>query len=203
MEIFKLKAVSRDSFGTKHAKAYRKEDLIPSVLYGGNDDKKFLVKPLDVRELIYTHEFKTVELDFDGELIKAIVKDVQFHPVTDKIIHIDFQELVEGRNVKVSVPVHFEGVAKGVKEGGTLMPLMRKVIIKTTPDHLVNHIVGDITHLGLGQSIRVNQLTIPEGIEIMHDANIPVGYIEIPRSLKSAQDAAVKEGAEKAETASE
>ena len=193
MEIFKLKANKRDSFGTKYAKAYRKEGMIPCVLYGGKENRKFLVKPLEIRDLVYTHEFKIVELDFDGQLVQAIVKDVQFHPVTDNINHIDFQELVEGRKVKVSVPVHYKGDAKGVKEGGTMMPLMRKVIIKSNPDNLVNHIVGDITNLGLGQSIRVSELSIPEGVEVMHDPNTPVGYIEVPRSLKSAKDAAAKE----------
>ncbi|HEB61750.1 MAG TPA: 50S ribosomal protein L25 [Bacteroidetes bacterium] len=193
MEIYKLKTNKRDAFGTRHAKAYRREDLIPCNLYGGKENKAFTVKPLDVRELIYTHEFKIVELDIDGKSVKAIMKEIQFHPVTDKITHIDFQELVEGKKVKVSVPVKFVGDSIGVKEGGTLMPLMRKVIIKTTHDKLVNHIEADITPLALGQSIRVKDLTIPEGIEVMHEANIPVGYIEVPRSLKSAQDAAAKE----------
>ncbi len=195
MEIFKLKTNKRDTFGTRHAKAYRKEDLIPGILYGGEENKSFTVKPLDVRGLVYTHEFKIVELDIEGKPVRAIMKEIQFHPVTDKITHIDFQELVEGKKVKVSVPVKFVGDAIGVKEGGTLMPLMRKVIIKTTHDKLVNHIEADVTSLALGQSIRVKELTVPEGIEIMHDPNIPVGYIEVPRSLKSAKDAAAKEEA--------
>jgi large subunit ribosomal protein L25 len=192
MEIFKLKTNKRDASGTKRAKAYRREDLIPGNLYGGDENKAFTVNPLDVRDLVYTHEFKIVELDIDGKPVKAILKEIQFHPVTDKITHIDFQELIEGKKVKVSVPVKFVGNSIGVKEGGTLMPLMRKVIIKTTHDKLVNHIEADITPLTLGQSIRVKELTIPEGIEVLHEDNIPVGYIEIPRSLKSAKDAAAK-----------
>jgi len=195
MEIFKLKTEKRDNFGTKHAKAIRKEDLIPCVLYGGKENYAFMVKPLDIRDLVYTHEFKIVELDIEGKPVRAIMKEVQFHPVTDNIIHMDFQELMEGRKVKVSVPVAFVGDSKGVKEGGTLMPLMRKVIIKTTPDKLVNKIEADVTSLGLGQSIRIKDLNVPEGIQIMHDENIPVGYIEIPRSLKSAKDAKAKEEA--------
>ena len=199
MEIFKLNTKKRDNFGTKYAKSIRKDDLIPCVLYGGKETYSFMVKPLEIRDLVYTHEFKIVELGIDGgNNIKAIVKEIQFHPVTDNIVHIDFQELVEGRKVKVSVPVSFVGDSKGVKEGGTLMPLMRKVIIKTTPDRLVNKIEADVTSLGLGQSIRVKDLSIPEGIQVMHDDNIPVGYIEIPRSLKSAKDAKAKEEASEA-----
>ena len=192
MEIFKLNTNKRDAFGTSEAKAYRRENLIPCILYGGEENAAFTVHPMDVRDLVYTHEFKIVELNIDGKSVSAILKEVQFHPVTDKIIHMDFQQLMEGKKVKVSVPVKFVGNSIGEKEGGTLMPLMRKVIIKTTHDKLVNHIEADVTPLALGQSIRVKDLSIPEGIEVMHDSNIPVGYIEVPRSLKSAKDAAEK-----------
>jgi large subunit ribosomal protein L25 len=194
MEIFKLTGETRDSFGKKGAKATRKNEIIPCILYGGEESFYFSVKPMEVKHLIYNHKFQMVELNVGGKTITAILKDIQYHPVTDEILHIDFQELVQDRKVKVSVPVEFIGASKGIKEGGALMPLLRKVIIKTTPEKLVDNIKADISSLGLGQSIRVKSLTIPEGIQIMHDENTPIAFIEVPRSLKSAKDAATKTG---------
>ena len=192
MEIFKLQGEKRENFGKKYAKQTRKNETIPCILYGGKENFCFSVKPKEIKDLVYNHTFKVVELDLEGNKTKAILKDIQFHPVTDDILHIDFQELVDGRKVKVSVPVNFTGASKGVKEGGALMPLMRKVIIKTTPEKLVDGITADISKLGLGQSIRVKSLVSPDGVQIMHDENTPIAFIEIPRSLKSAKDAAAK-----------
>ncbi|MGE5356252.1 MAG: 50S ribosomal protein L25 [Deltaproteobacteria bacterium] len=194
MDIFKLQGEKRENFGKRGAKDARNNETIPCVLYGGKESFNFTVKPLEVKHLVYNHSFQIVELNLEGKSIRAILKDIQFHPVTDEILHIDFQELVEGRKVKVSVPVVFTGASKGIKEGGALMPLMRKVIIRTIPEKLVNNIKADISSLGLGQSIRVKSLSTPDGIQIMHDENTPVAFIEIPRSLKSAKDAATKSG---------
>lgn len=192
MEIFNLKGDLRKEFGKKQAKADRNGGFIPCVLYGGENSFSFVVKPMDVKHLVYTPKFKTVSLEVNGETYSAILKDIQFHPVSDEIVHIDFQELIKGRFIKVSVPVRFVGASKGVKEGGALSPLMRKVIIKTKPENLRDEIDADISPLGLGQSLRVKSLVLPDGIQIMHDPNTPVAYIEIPRSLKSAKDAASK-----------
>ena len=159
-------------------------------MYGGDDQYKFTVKPLDVRGLVYTHEFKTVELNLGDKVTKAILKDVQFHPVTDNILHLDFQELVPGRKVKVSVPVSFTGVAPGVKAGGTKVALLRKISIKATPENLVDTLIGDISNLELGATLAVKELKIPEGIEVLENENTPVLFIETPRSLKSLESAA-------------
>ncbi|MBK7095707.1 MAG: 50S ribosomal protein L25 [Saprospiraceae bacterium] len=194
MEIFKLQGEKRENFGKKGAKQARYNETIPCVLYGGEESSFFAVKPMEIKDLVYNHTFKLVEINLEGKKTKAILKDIQFHPVTDNILHIDFQELVDGRKIKVSVPVIYTGASKGVKEGGALMPLMRKVIIKTTPEKLVDNIKADISSLGLGQSIRVKSLISPEGVQVMHDENTPLAFIEIPRSLKSAKDAATKTG---------
>jgi len=192
MEIFKLQGEIRENSGKKHAKEVRKNESIPCVLYGGKDTVSFSVQPKEIKNLIYTDKFRIVELDIAGKATKAILKDVQFHPVTDSVLHMDFQELLEGRKVKVSVPVGFFGVSPSVKEEGSLQSLMRRVIIKTTPDTLVDTLKADISQLGLGQSLRVKHLTIPEGIKVMHDENTPIAFVEIPRSLRSAKDAASK-----------
>jgi large subunit ribosomal protein L25 len=192
MEIFKLQGEIRENIGKKHVKEVRKSEAIPCVLYGGKDTVSFSVDPKDVKDLIYTDIFRIVELDIAGKVTRSILKDVQFHPVSDSVLHLDFQELKDGRNVKVSVPVGFFGSSPGVKEGGSLQSLMRRVVIKTTPDTLVDNLKADISKLGLGQSLRVKHLTIPEGIMVMHDENTPIAFVEIPRSLRSAKDAAAK-----------
>ena len=196
METIKINAKLRDSFGTSGAKKVRNNNLIPCVMYGGDDVYKFTVKPLDVRDLVYTHQFKTVELNLDGKETKAILKDVQFHPVSDSIIHLDFQELVPDRKVKVSVPVSFTGNAPGVKDGGTMVALLRKISIKAAPQYLVDTIVGDISELKLGFSLAVKDLMIPEGIEVLENENTPVLFIETPRSLKSLESELEGEGEE-------
>ena len=192
MEIFKLQGEIRENTGKKPVKELRKNDSIPCVLYGGKDTVSFSVQPKDVKNLIYTDIFRIVELNINASLTKAIVKDVQFHPVSDSVMHMDFQELVEGRKVKVSVPVGYFGDSPGIREGGSLQSRMRRVNIKTTPETLVDNLKADISGLGLGRSLRVKDLSIPEGVQVMHDENTPIVYVEIPRSLRSAKDAASK-----------
>ena len=209
MEIIKINAELRDSRGTSGAKKVRNNNLIPCIMYGGDEQYKFAVKPLDVRGLVYTHEFKTVELKLGDKVTNAILKDVQFHPISDSILHLDFQELVPDKKVKVSVPVSFTGAAPGVKEGGTKVALLRKISIKATPDNLVDTIVGDISNLELGASLAVKELKIPEGIEVLENENTPVLFIETPRSLKSLEsvgdllEEGEEEGAEAAEAPAE
>ncbi len=188
MEIFKLVGNKRESFGSNNARVYRNNELIPCVVYGGKEVQNFTVKPLDVRDLVYSPKFRTVQLDLEGgKSINAILKSVQYHPVTDKILHIDFQELIEGRAVKVSVPVEFVGKSKGVQDGGSLIPVLRKLKIKATPENLVDHVDADITELELGFSIKIRDLSVGEGVELLHNESEPVAYVETPRSLKSLE----------------
>ncbi len=205
MESFKLVGEERQHFGSNRAKEYRSKDLIPCVVYGGKDVRSFTVKPLEVRNLIYNHKFQTVELTVgDNAPVNVILKDVQYHPVTDKILHIDFQELVPNRAVKVSVPVEFVGNAKGIQDGGSLVPVLRKLKIKTIPEKLVDHIEADISALELGFSIKVRDLNVEEGIELLHNDSEPIAYIETPRSLKSLEASkAAEEGDEEEESEEE
>lgn len=201
MQVVSINTAKRETLGRKATKASRKSGAIPSVLYGGNEVHHFTTTAKDVKSLVYTPDFKLAELDLDGQKHKAILKDIQFHPVTDEILHLDFLRLIDGVNVKVDVPVRYEGTSPGVKEGGKLMISLRNVTIKTKPEHLVDQLVADISEVKLGDSIRVKELQINENIEVMTDANIPVASVIVPRALKSAddqaaEDAAAAEGAE-------
>ncbi len=195
METIAITGQPREGLGKKATRAARREGLIPCVAYGGDDAVQFTVTPNEVKDLIYTPEFKLAEITVDGKTFKAFVKDLQFHPVTDEIVHIDFLRLIEGQTVKVDVPIRFKGVSPGVKNGGKLIQRLRRIRIKTKPEHLVDRIEVDISKLKLNESIRIRDVDQKlETIEIMNSPGVPVASVETPRALRSAAAAAAKAG---------
>jgi large subunit ribosomal protein L25 len=192
MESIKIQAEVREGLGKRSTKTIRNNDMVPCVLYGGKEEMFFTVKPFDVRGVIYTPDFKVVDLHVGGKSHKCIVKDVQFHPVSERIMHIDFLELVPGKKVKVEIPLKFVGTSPGVKQGGKLIQQVRKVKIKTSPENFVKELDVDISGLDLGQSLRIRDITAKEGVEILNAPSIPIAIIEIPRALRSATTAAEK-----------
>lgn len=203
MNVVNIAAEVRNEFGKQASHNFRKEGKVPCVLYGGEEVKHFLIEKTDLKPFVYTPEFNVIEVKAESGTFKAIVKDVQFHPVTEEVEHIDFQELVEGKLVKVSVPVKLIGDSLGVKEGGSLVTVIRKLPIKATPENLVTELIGDISHLNLSQAITVREMLIPDGIQVMQDPGSPVGYIEVPRSLKSLESSALLEEGEEGEEGGE
>lgn len=192
MEIVNIKAEARQGVGTKLAKAVRREGRIPCVIYGGDSVDYFSVEPSEVKNLVYTPDFKVATIELDGKLHKCIVKDIQTHPVSDKILHLDFLRLVDGHPIKIQVPVGFKGVSPGVKAGGKLVQTMRTVKIKVDPANLVDKLYVSIEGLGLGQSVRVRDVEINGDIEMMSALATPVAQVTIPRALKSAATAEAK-----------
>jgi len=187
MQTVAIEGKSREVFGKKFAKAARRENEIPCVLYGGEKNIHFSAPAKSFKHLIYTPDFKTAEISVDGATYNAILKDVQFHPVSDKLVHLDFVELVPGKQVKVDLPVQLVGVAEGVKLGGALMVKMRRVKVSTTPENLVDTINVNVEELLLGQSVRVSDAEVLEGVEILNPASNPIASVEVPRALKSAE----------------
>ena len=196
MEKIKISGQAREGLGKKFAKSVRNEGNIPCVLYSSNENIHFSVKPLDVRDLIFTPAFRTAEVDLEGSTHPCIVKDVQWHPVTDEILHIDFLELEPNRPIKVDLPVEFNGVSPGVKGGGKLQKNLQKVKIKTTPEKMVDIIHLEISTLDLGHAVRVRDIDPIEGIQIMTAGATPVATVEIPRALRSATSAEEKAAAQ-------
>lgn len=123
---------------------------------------------------------------------QCILKDVQFHPVSNEVVHLDFLRLIKGTPVNVEIPVRFKGVSPGVKAGGKLVQVIRKLKVKTTPENLIDEIVVDISHLELGQVLRIKDVEALKGIEISATPATPIANIEIPRALKSAAAAEAK-----------
>ncbi len=206
MQTVAIEGQSRESFGKKYSKAARREGQVPCVLYGGEKNVHFSAEEKSFKHLIYTPDFKVAEINVAGASHKAILKNVQFHPVTDRLIHMDFVELVPGKKVKVDLPVELVGTAIGAKLGGALIMKMRKLKVSTTPEHLVDSIKVNVETLELGDSVRVRDVEKVEGVEILNGLSNPIASVEVPRALKSAEaavEAATDEGAEAAEPAAE
>lgn len=194
MEFIAIKGKVRSDIGTKAAKSIRHNNEVPCVIYGGDEAIHFTAPVLDFKKLIYTNDFKRVEIEVDGKTYKCILKDMQFHPVTDRLMHLDFLELVAGKTIKVELPVRFKGTAPGVKTGGKLFQKLRTVKVKTTPENLVDELLADISTLNLGQSIRVRDIELGKGMEMLSSPGIPVASVEVPRALRSADSKAAEEG---------
>ena len=196
MNVLAIKAEKRERSGKSAARAVRRDGMIPGVLYGGDQPILFSVHPLAIRGAIYTADFHVLELDIDGDKHQCVVRETQFHPVTDQITHIDLLQLVSGKQVKVDIPVHCKGDAPGLKSGGTLVQTLRKISIKAAPEDLLGELVVDISGVNLGQSVRVKDVVLPENIEVLNQPNTPIANIEIPRALRSAEALAEEEEGE-------
>lgn len=191
MKTFELKGEVRDSFGKKAATAYRQEGLIPCNVYGGKDSKNinFTVSSSDVRKLIYTPEVFIVNLTLGDKTMMAILKDIQFHSVTDDILHIDFLHVYENVPVVIDIPVSLTGLSAGVRAGGRLSLDSRKLKVKALYNKLPEELVIDVTKLELGKSIQVGELNF-EGLEILSPKNAVVCRVQLTRAARGAAAAA-------------
>jgi large subunit ribosomal protein L25 len=151
-------------------KALRKNNCVPCVLYGAGDNVHFTVTNDEVRNLIYTPHIYVVDLVIDGKKVKAILKDVQFHPVKDTILHIDFFQIDELKPIIMEVPVQLEGLAEGVKAGGKLTLQMRKLKV-------------NVAHLGLGKTVKVGELSY-EGLTLLNAKEAVVCAVQLTRAAR-------------------
>ena len=199
MKSIAITGNTRTDLGKKATKAVRREGSVPCVIYGGENVVHFSASTKDFKHLIYTPDFKTADISVNGTNYNCIVKSIQFHPVTDEIMHIDFVELVNGTKMKVEIPVRFKGIAPGTKSGGKMTQKLRRVKVKTTPEYLTDELFVDVTALELGQSVKVRDIVLGEGMELETSPGIPVASVEVPRALRSAQAGEGEEGEEGAE----
>ena len=197
MEVVKISGIVRNGIGKVATKLDRKNQTIPCVLYGGKDNVHFTITWSEVRHLIFTPDFKQAALTIEGKSYNAILKEVQFHPATEQIMHVDFLSLTPGTPIKVQVPLRLTGVSPGVKSGGRLIQSVRKIKIKCMPDKMVDHMMLDISNLELGATARVRDVIAAEGIEVTMQGAVPVVLIEIPRALRSAATAEAKAAGKK------
>jgi len=185
MKTFELKAEAREAIGKKATKAFRKEDKIPAVIYGGEKAEAihFSVTNSDVRKLIYTPEIFLVDLTIGKDNYKAILKDIQVHPVTDEILHLDFLHVFESKPIVIDVPVVLDGLAEGVKAGGKLSLDLRKLKVKALYNKVPEKVHIDVTNLTLGKSIQVGELSF-EGLELLNAKNAVVCRVQLTRAAR-------------------
>jgi large subunit ribosomal protein L25 len=214
MKVFQLSAEPRTDLGKKATKALRNANLIPAVINGGSivtlpysgtlkpgeklveieDGKGIITTDITitndaVRKLIYTPDIYAIELTVNGEKRMAILKDLQFHPVKDTILHIDFLEVTDSKPVSIEVPVTLEGHAEGVKAGGKLQLNMKKLRVKAIYTDVPERLVINVDNLGLGKTIQVGELHFDK-LELMNAKNAVVCTVALTRAARGAAAAA-------------
>lgn len=198
MKSVALEASVRDSIRNKSAlNQLRKEGNIPAVLYGGENNTHLTVEEIAFGKLINTPEVHLVELNFDGKKVKAVIRDVQFHPVTDKPIHIDFYEVFEDKPMTMGIPVRVVGNSIGIKNGGKRSDKLRKLVSKALPSDMPDVIEVDITKLRIGQSIKVQDIKM-DGVEFLDTPNAVVVAVKTSRVAVNTDDEEEEEEGAKA-----
>ena len=186
MKSFDLKGTSRTEVGKKSTNELRKNNGIPCVLYGiEKEAKAFAVTTDSVRKLVYTPDIHVVNLTIDGVECKAVLKDIQFHPVKDTILHMDFLQIVEDKPIVMEVPTVLTGLAAGVKLGGKLQQAIRKIKVKAVYANIPEKLTVDVTELALGKSIKVGDLSF-EGLELVTPAQTVVCSVAATRASREA-----------------
>ena len=200
MKTLAINVKERQNVGKTNTRALRNQGNVPCVLYGGEKQVTFYAHENDFRKLVYTPDTFVVELSIDGTVTRAIMQDIQFHPVTDKILHIDFLEIFTDKAITVSVPVILEGASIGVKNGGNLMFRRPKIITKGLVANLPDAITISIEHLKIGMFIYIKDITI-EGCELLAPGNSVIVGVKTARAAveEEVEEEEVAEGEEGAE----
>lgn len=181
MKTLAISVQERNKVGKTNTRALRNQGNVPCVLYGGEKQVTFYAHENDFRKLVYTPDTFLVELDISGNKVKAVMQDIQFHPVTDKILHIDFLEVFEDKPVTISLPVILEGVSIGVKNGGNLLFRRPKIIVKGILANLPDAITINIEHLKIGMFIYIKDIEV-DGIEFLAPPNSVVVGVKTARA---------------------
>ena len=192
MKTFELTGTPRSEYGKKAAKAFRKENLVPCNLYGNGENTTFVVSVDDVRKLIYTPDTMAVALTIGETQKMAVVKELQFHPVSEELFHIDFLEVTEQKPVTVAIPVQLAGHAEGVKAGGKLSLEMKKLNVNGIYTQIPNRVEIDVTNLGLGKKLYVGAVEMAEGLKLMNPADACVAQVKATRASQQAAAAEAK-----------
>ena len=197
MKSITIKGSQRESVGKAASKALRNAGQVPCVLYGGDNVLHFSAPELAFKNIVYTPNVYTAAIELNGKTYNAILQDIQFDPVSDKIIHIDFYQLHKDKEITIEVPIQIEGTSPGIMAGGTLRIVNRKLKVKALPDNLPDFVPVDISGLEMGNKLYVTKLA-QDKYKIMHPDNTVVCQVRVSRAaMKAAQDAA---NAEKAAT---
>ena len=197
MKSFELSGTKREGLSKQDTKKIRSEGQVPCVIYGGGENIHFSAPILSFRDLIYTPEAYKVSIDVDGKKHDAIIREVQFHPVSDKLLHIDFLEVLPDKHVTMDIPIRLTGSSEGVKQGGKLLVKARRLKVKGLAAHLPDAINIDVTPLLIGQSVRISDLKA-EGVEFLDGPNNVIVGVRITRNVVESPAEAAKTAAKAA-----
>ncbi len=186
MKTLEIIGYKRANLGKSESKRLREEGNVPCVLYGGEEQVHFYAPMILFRELVYTTEAHFVNLNVEGQEFRCILQDIQFHPVSEIILHADFLQMFEGKNVKMDIPVRITGQSPGVGTGGTLVLKRRTLRILALPINMPDFIEVDISELDFGRAIKVSEVK-EENFNILDTKIASIAVVEIPRALKAAQ----------------
>jgi large subunit ribosomal protein L25 len=198
MKSITINGSQRESVGKKATKALRNAGQVPCVLYGGDKPVHFTSEELAFSKLVYTPNAHTVVIALEsGEKFNAILQDIQFHPVTDKILHVDFYQLFEDKEISMEIPIRYIGNSRGVKNGGVLRKNRRSLKVKALPNNLPDVIVVDVTPLKIGDKLYITTLT-HDAYRFMHPENTVVCLVRRSRASVDAFEEVEEEAAAEA-----
>ena len=202
---FKMKSITingskREVVGKKATAALRNAGMVPCVVYGGDEPIHFQSPELSFNKLVYTPDVHTVVIELDGVKVNAILQDIQFHPVTDRILHIDFYQIFDDKEVMMEIPVRVSGSSRGVKNGGVLRIVTRKLRVKAIPKNLPDFIDADITEMKIGAKMYITAVK-EDTFSILHTDNTVICQIRTSRTAvdDEEEEEEGEEGAEGAE----
>ena len=192
MKSIEVKGTARTANGKKAARELRKQGIIPCNLYGEAKDEKglpvafsFSATQDELRKLVYSPDIYSVDLNIDGKVCKAVMRELQFHPVSDQLLHVDFYEITEQKPIIMEVPIKLNCLAEGVKAGGKLAASVRKLKVRAPYTAIPERLDIDVTSLGLGKTIKVAELSF-EGLELVTNPSVVVCQVKMTRSAMSA-----------------
>ncbi len=204
MKTVEIIGYKRANLGKTEAKRLREEGMVPCVVYGGDHQIHFYAPAILFRDLVYTDEahFAMLTIEGEPEPFEAIMQDIQFHPVSEMIMHIDFLQLFRGTPIKMSIPTRPIGNAPGIQAGGKLIRKVKFLMVRSLPKNMPEYIEVDVSGLELGQSIKVGEIETGEW-EILNSPLVTIAGIEVPRALKGKEEEEeeLEEGEEAAEGA--
>ncbi|MBS0001059.1 MAG: 50S ribosomal protein L25/general stress protein Ctc [Cyclobacteriaceae bacterium] len=187
MKTIEIIGYKRANLGKSDAKRLRQDGNVPSVVYGEEGQFHFYAPMILFRPLIYTPEVYFVNLNIEGEIYRCILQDVQFHPVSDIILHADFLILHDEKPIKMGIPVEFSGRAAGIQKGGKLQVKLQKILIKALPKDMPEKIVIDISKMELGDTIKVKDVET-KNFEILNNPRVTIAAVSIPRLARTTEE---------------
>jgi large subunit ribosomal protein L25 len=204
MRSVAIEGKKREDLGSKGAKALRREGFVPCVIYGTGENIHFYTEQTSFKNILHTAEALLILITIDGTEHKAVVRDWQFHPVTDELLHCDFYQFVEGKEITIDVPIKLVGNPKGVRNGGRLKVNLRKLPVKATLDHMPGALELFIEELKIGDAYRIEDIEA-EGFEIMREPSRAILTIQTSRNVieDEVEEEEGEEGSEETEAAAE